>query len=179
MTPEVIDPPRAARQDPSHRNRPSGPPEGKTSMTDTDTDTVTAATRAVVEEFLVRLAAGSPERIAELYAAEVDWYIAPNPAVPWIRPRSTRADIAGHWRELAAGQENDPAGTRIDVVVVTGPDAVVTGTLAGTVRATGIRFTSPFALHFTVADGLIVRFRVIEDSLAVAAACAPGPAADH
>ncbi|MFE0423084.1 nuclear transport factor 2 family protein [Streptomyces sp. NPDC058953] len=132
----------------------------------------TAATRAVVEEFLARLGQG-PEAIAELYAEEVDWYIAPNPDVPWIKPRSTRADIADHYRELAAGQENDPAGTRFDAVVVTGPDAVVVGTLAGTVRATGIGFQSPFALHFTVANGLIVRFRVIEDSLAVAAACAP------
>ncbi|MGV9313107.1 nuclear transport factor 2 family protein [Streptomyces sp. NPDC003691] len=140
--------------------------------TATGTDT-TAATRAVVEEFLARLAEGTPERIAELYAERVDWYIAPNPAVPWIRPRSTRADVAAHWHELADGQQNDPAGTRIDAITVTGPDAVVTGTLAGTVRATGIRFSSPFALHFTVAEGLIVRFRVIEDSLAVAAACAP------
>ncbi|MEU5159304.1 nuclear transport factor 2 family protein [Streptomyces sp. NPDC020875] len=147
-------------------------------MTDTTTTAAesvepagTAETRAVVDAFLARLGDESPEAIAGLYAEEVDWYIAPNPRVPWIKPRSTRADIADHYRELAAGREIDPERTRFDAVVVTGEDAVLVGFVAGTVRRTGKAFQSPFALHFTVRDGLIVRFRVIEDSLAIAAAC--------
>ncbi|MEU3599549.1 nuclear transport factor 2 family protein [Streptomyces sp. NPDC006798] len=136
----------------------------------------TAATRAVLDAFLARLGDGSPEALAELYAEEVDWYIAPNPRVPWIKPRSTRADVADHYRELAEGRELDPERTGFDAVVITGEDAVVVGSFAGTVRRTGKAFQSPFALHFTVRDGLIVRFRVIEDSLAIAAACAEDPA---
>ncbi|WP_213162266.1 hypothetical protein [Kaustia mangrovi] len=50
------------------------------------------ATRAVVEAFLAARLAGDTGRLAALFAEEVDWQLAENPAVPWIRPRSTAAD---------------------------------------------------------------------------------------
>ncbi|MFI1015683.1 nuclear transport factor 2 family protein [Streptomyces sp. NPDC020965] len=134
------------------------------------TDT-TAATRAAVEAFLTRLQEGSPDRVAELFAERVDWMIAENPAVPWLRPRSTRADVAAHFRELGEGQRPDPSGTSVDAIVVAGPEAMLSGWLAGTVLATGKSFRSPFAMRLTVEHGLIVRYHVVEDSLAIAAAC--------
>ncbi|HEY9371264.1 MAG TPA: ketosteroid isomerase, partial [Streptomyces sp.] len=47
------------------------------------------ATRAVVQEFLAARLVGDTGRLTELFADEVDWLLAENPAVPWIRPRST------------------------------------------------------------------------------------------
>ncbi|WP_439383774.1 hypothetical protein [Amycolatopsis lexingtonensis] len=48
-----------------------------------------ADTRAVVAEFLTRLAEGDPDRIAGLFADTVDWRLdwpeAGHPAMPWIR----------------------------------------------------------------------------------------------
>ncbi|MFI1969459.1 ketosteroid isomerase [Streptomyces cinnamoneus] len=128
------------------------------------------STRATVEEFLARRLEGDPERTAALFAGTVDWLIAENPAVPWIRPRSTRADVADHWRDLAAGVAPDE-GNSVESFVVDGAEAVLTGWLAGTVRFTGKSFRVPFAMRLTVEDGLITRFHVYEDSLAVAAAC--------
>jgi ketosteroid isomerase-like protein len=133
----------------------------------------TDSTRAVAREFLRRIAVGDPDGIAELFAERVDWAIAANPAVPWIRPRATRGDVAGHFRELGEGLRPDPAGTSIDAVVADGGEAMVAGQLAGTVRATGRSFRSPFAARLTVEDGLITGYRVYEDSLALAAACTP------
>ncbi|MEU5403081.1 nuclear transport factor 2 family protein [Streptomyces sp. NPDC005963] len=132
-------------------------------------------TRAVVSALLTRLQEGSPDRIAELFAPEVDWVIAENPAVPWIRPRRTRADVADHFRELADGQQPDPAGTSIDAITVTADRALLSGRLAGTVRATGKSFRSPFTLGLTVRGGLITGYRVVEDALAIAEACTPSP----
>ncbi|MGW1980487.1 nuclear transport factor 2 family protein [Streptomyces sp. NPDC001889] len=131
-------------------------------------------TRAAVLEFLARTQEGDPERIAALFAPEVAWTIAENPAVPWIRPRRTRADVAGHFRELAEGRRADPEGTSVDAITVDGEDALLSGRLAGTVHATGKPFASPFTLGLTVRDGLIVRYHVVEDALAIAAACTPG-----
>ncbi|WP_247746859.1 nuclear transport factor 2 family protein, partial [Streptomyces oryzae] len=131
------------------------------------------AVRAVVEEFLVRVGEGDAGRIAELFAKEVDWMVAPNPTVPWIRPRSTRADVAAHFRELAAGMEPIGAnGRAVEALVVEGDEAMLTGNIAGRVRATGKEFTTPFALRLTVRDGKLTRYHLYEDSLAVAAACA-------
>ncbi|MBT2382157.1 nuclear transport factor 2 family protein [Streptomyces sp. ISL-11] len=130
-------------------------------------------TRGVVQEFLVRLGQGDPDRTAALFAETVDWLIAENPVVPWIRPRSSRADVAAHFRELAEGMTPLPGGQAVDVMVVNGGEAMLSGRLAGTARITGKTFHSPFAARLTVEDGLITRYHLFEDSLAIAEACTP------
>ncbi|GCD43874.1 nuclear transport factor 2 family protein [Streptomyces paromomycinus] len=160
-------------------------------MTSTDARVVTVATvataeapdaaeapdtAAVVDAYLATVAdpAATPERIAAHYGERVDWMCADNPAVPWLRPRATRDDVAAHWRELREHTVAGAGGASVDALVISGPEAVLTGQLWGTVRATGKPFRSPFALRFTVEGGEIVRHHVYEDSLAIAAACAPG-----
>ncbi|MGP3985524.1 nuclear transport factor 2 family protein [Streptomyces sp. 3N207] len=132
------------------------------------------ATRAGVEEFLGRVGKGDAERIAELFAEEVDWMIAANPTALWMRPRSTRADVAAHFRELSVGVEPMAgSGRAVEALVVEGNEAMLTGNIAGRVRATGKELTSPFAMRLTVENGEVTRYHLYEDSLAVAAACAP------
>jgi uncharacterized protein len=131
-------------------------------------------TRAAVEEFLRRSAHGDPEHVAQLYAPKVDWRVSwpaeTHPAVPWIRPRSTRPDVADHHRTFR--RLCDPAEGRVvlDDVLVHGSDAVLFGTSSQKVAATGKRFTMTFALHLVFEDGLITRHHMYEDSLAVEAA---------
>ncbi|MFB9931108.1 nuclear transport factor 2 family protein [Amycolatopsis halotolerans] len=130
--------------------------------------------RTTADEFVRRLAQGDPDRIAELFAEPVDWRVSwpepEHPAVPWIRPRSTRADVADHFRTL--GSACAPEEVRVDRILVHGPDAVLVGTSAQTVKLTGKRFATSFAVHVTVGGGLITQYHVYEDSLAVAEAFA-------
>ncbi|WP_432158618.1 MULTISPECIES: nuclear transport factor 2 family protein [unclassified Streptomyces] len=135
--------------------------------------TEAGTTRAVVAEFLAARLAGDTGRLVELFADEVDWVLAENPGVPWIRPRSTAAECAAQGAELAEHTVPEAARASVDAVVVDGPDAVVTGYLAGTVRATGKSFEGPFALRLTVENGRIVRHHLYENSLSIARACAP------
>lgn len=129
-------------------------------------------TRDVVEEFLGRLAKGDHDRTAQLFAEPIDWQLAwpagGHPAVPWIRPRSSRADVADHFRSLDAHHVPELNGTSVTQILVDGAHAVVLGTIVQTVRANGTAYTSPFALHLTIEDGLIIRFHIYEDSLTVA-----------
>ncbi|MEU3712444.1 nuclear transport factor 2 family protein [Streptomyces catenulae] len=134
------------------------------------------STRAVVEELLRRIGEGDPERIAELYAERVDWKLDwpeaehGRTATPWIRHRTTRADAAAHYRELAIHHVPGQAATEIERFLVDGADAVVLGEIRQTARPTGRAYRARFALHLTVAHGLITRHHVYEDSLAVAEA---------
>lgn len=131
------------------------------------------ATRAVVGELLRRIGEGDPRRIAELYAERVDWRLDwpetehGRAATPWIRQRSTRADAADHFRQLAAHHVPEAADTGIEGVLVDGEHAVVLGEIRQTARATGRAYRARFALHLTVRDGLVTRHHVYEDSLAV------------
>ncbi|MFJ2091110.1 nuclear transport factor 2 family protein [Streptomyces sp. NPDC087901] len=132
-----------------------------------------AATRAVVQEFLAARLAGDTERLVALFADEVDWLLADNPAVPWIRPRSTAAECAAQAAELAAHTVPEDARASVGTFLVDGTDAVLMGHLSGTVRSTGKSFEGPFALHLTVEGGRVTRHHLYENSLSIAEACTP------
>ncbi|GAA2409162.1 nuclear transport factor 2 family protein [Streptomyces coeruleofuscus] len=134
---------------------------------------VAESTRAVVQEFLAARLAGDTERLVELFADEVDWVLADNPGVPWIRPRSTAAECAAQFDELMEHTVPEDARASLDAFLVDGADAVLTGHLSGTVRATGKSFEGPFALRLTVEDGRITRHHLYENSLSIAEACTP------
>jgi ketosteroid isomerase-like protein len=142
----------------------------------------TATTREVIQELLRRIGEGDPARIAELYAERIDWSLDWPEAehgraeTPWIRHRSTRADAAAHFGELAEHHVPGQAGTEIERILVDGDDAVVLGEIRQTARSTGRAYRARFALHLTVEDGLVTRHHVYEDSLAVAQAFDPAPA---
>ncbi|MEU3701170.1 nuclear transport factor 2 family protein [Streptomyces anulatus] len=134
------------------------------------------STRTVIEELLRRIGEGNPERIAEMYAEQGDWKLSwpeaehGRSATPWIRHRSTRADAAAHYRELAEYHVPEEVATEVERILVDGSDAVVLGVIRQTARPTGHAYRARFALHLTVADGLVTRHHVYEDSLAVAQA---------
>ncbi|MDN5851941.1 MAG: nuclear transport factor 2 family protein [Actinomycetia bacterium] len=138
--------------------------------------TTTLSTRALAERLLGRIGAGDPERIAELYAENVDWQVNWPEAehdrseTPWIRPRSTRADIADLNRQL--GEYHVPGDARVETILVDGNDAVVMGEFRQTAKPTGRAYSSRFVLHLSFENGQVVRNHVYEDSLAIAQAFA-------
>ncbi|MBT2364289.1 nuclear transport factor 2 family protein [Streptomyces sp. ISL-10] len=132
---------------------------------------VADTTRHVVEEFLAARMAGDAERLVALFADEVDWLLAENPAVPWIRPRSTGAECAAQFTELVEHTVAEDARACVDTFLVDGTNAVLMGHVSGTVRATGKSFEGPFALRLTVEGGRITRHHLYENSLAIAEAC--------
>ncbi|MGI5171212.1 nuclear transport factor 2 family protein [Spirillospora sp. CA-253888] len=134
------------------------------------------STRAVVEELLRRIGEGDPERVAELYAEHGNWKLSwpedehGRADTPWIRHRSSRADAAAHYRELAEHHVPEQVATEVERVLVDGDEAVVLGEIRQTARPTGRAYRARFAMHLTVEHGLIVRHHIYEDSLAVAQA---------
>ncbi|MFC9682774.1 nuclear transport factor 2 family protein [Streptomyces sp. NPDC056948] len=138
------------------------------------TPTTTAdATRATVQKFLELRLAGDAEGLTALFADKVDWVLAENPGVPWIRPRSTAAECAAQAAELMEYTVAEDARASVDAFLVDGADAVLTGHVSGTVRATGKSFEGPFALRLSVEGGRITRHHLYENSLSIAEACAP------
>lgn len=136
-------------------------------------NSVAEATRAVVQGFLAARLARDTGRLVALFADEVDWQLAENPTVPWIRLRSTAAERAAQETELMEHTVPEDARASVGAILVDGTDAVLTGHLSGTVRATGRYFEGPFALRLTVEDGRITRHHLYENSLSIAEACAP------
>lgn len=139
--------------------------------TSTIAHSVAEATRAIVQQFLSARLAGDTEQLVALFADEVDWLLAENPAVPWIRPRSTAAECAAQFTEMMEHIVPENSSASIDTFLVDGADAVLMGHLSGTVRATGKSYEGPFALRLTVENGRITRHHLYENSLSIAEAC--------
>jgi ketosteroid isomerase-like protein len=139
----------------------------------TDASSTSEATRAVVQEFLAARLAGDTGRLTALFADEVDWLLAENPAVPWIRPRSTAAECGAQFTELMEHTVPEDARASVDTFLVDGTDAVLMGHVSGTVRTTGKPFEGPFALRLTVEHGRITRHHLYENSLSISDACIP------
>ncbi|MFD9071901.1 nuclear transport factor 2 family protein [Streptomyces lasiicapitis] len=145
-------------------------------MPEATQDTRSATTRAVVMELLGRIGAGDAARVAEMYAEHVDWKLNwpeaehGRAATPWIRHRTRGDEAAQHYGGIAGHHVPEAADTQVERILVDGADAVVTGEIRQTAKATGRAYSARFALHLTVEDGLVTRHHVYEDSLAVAQA---------
>lgn len=137
---------------------------------------VTSTTRNTVQELLSRIGAGDPDKIAELYAPACDWKLNwpeaehDRAATPWIRHRPAPSDAADHYRQIAHHHIPEEIGTVVEHILIDGRNAVVMGEIRQTARRTRRAYTSRFALHLTVTNGLITRHHVYEDSLAIAQA---------
>lgn len=147
----------------------------RTATTLVDRPGATAATRDVVDAFLFRLGIGDFEGASRLFAGDFEWHLS-WPAdqlggpVPWIRERRTAGDVASHFATIAEHNTSLDPGTSVDTIVVDGIDAVILGTIRNMLRRSGRAYEARFALHLTVEHGLIQRYSIHEDSLAVALA---------
>jgi ketosteroid isomerase-like protein len=59
-------------------------------------------TRDVVEEFFGLLAGGDPDKVAEVFADDIDWYVPGSASLPWTGPRTKRSEVADYFRTLGA-----------------------------------------------------------------------------
>ncbi|HFH3304379.1 nuclear transport factor 2 family protein [Pseudomonas aeruginosa] len=139
--------------------------------------TLAATPRDITTCYFERVAAfwAAPDQpqalttLLELFADELDWDIPGNlEAVPWIGPRRDRKAVGAFYRELA--KRIEPERFDVQRIVADDDTAVALGELASRVRATGKLIETPFAFVLTVRYGRIVRFRMLEDSHAVAIA---------
>lgn len=134
----------------------------------------TATPKEVAERYLERISAfyadpDSPEKLAAvmaLFSDTVDWNIAGNTArVPYIGPRHGKTEVAAFFTDLL--HHIEPQQFDVRTILASGENAVILGDLASLVKATGKLIESEFAFDLTVRGGLIVRYRMLEDSYAV------------
>lgn len=116
-------------------------------------------------------APGALDAILDLFSESVDWDIPGDlDTVSWIGPRKDREGVGAFFRELA--ERIEPRGVKVRRILADHDTVVVLGDLESLVRATGKLIRSPFAYDLTVQEGKIVRYRMLEDSHAVARAAA-------
>lgn len=127
-------------------------------------------TQTIVKQLFDTLGSGAaPATIAALFSENVDWDIPGDVTnVPWIGKQIGRQGVAAFYQQIREQLES----IRFDIhdTLVGGDRAVVLGQLASRVKRTGKVIHSEFAFDLTVQNAQITRFRMFEDSFAVAQA---------
>jgi len=122
-------------------------------------------TESIVHELFRRLDLRDPEKVAELFAAEVHWFI-PGPAHrPWTGVRTRREQIPEYFRILWANFVD--SAVEPGDMIVSGGQAAIFGRFSHTAVPTGKRFSHFFAMHLKIADGRINHLQVYDDTDAV------------
>ncbi|MFC4019220.1 nuclear transport factor 2 family protein [Micromonospora sp. GCM10011542] len=128
--------------------------------------------RETVQTFFQLLGTGDADRVADVFAEEIDWYVPGDESLPWVGRRTRREQVPGYfnllWPALVAGE----SVVEFHKLLVDGADAVWLGRFTHTVQANKRTFTTPVAFHFTIENGKIVRLHLYEDTHAVSQAVA-------
>ena len=104
-----------------------------------------------------------PDEIAASFAEDLVFEIqGDDGALPWIGRKSGRRAMADFIRDQRAMTE--PLEFEVEDVLASETRAVVIGSLRSRIKATGRITASQFALVLTIADGVVTRFQMLEDS---------------
>ena len=124
----------------------------------------------IANEFLSRMGSGeSPQAIAEMFSADLDWNIPGDAdALPWIGHQTGRLAVINFLRD--SGQILERLKLDVHEVLASDDRAIILGDLASRVLSTGKTIETAYAIVLTIADGKITRFLMIEDSFATAMA---------
>ncbi|MEV6375223.1 nuclear transport factor 2 family protein [Micromonospora musae] len=131
-----------------------------------------SGTRQTAEAFLRLLGAGDPDRLADVFAETIDWYVPGDADLPWTGPRTQASDVPEFFRTMGSAFVPGQSEYTVDRIIVQGEDAVVVATASHTFARNGARFTTPMIIHLTVDEAKIVRLRLYEDTHLVARSAA-------
>jgi ketosteroid isomerase-like protein len=125
---------------------------------------------AIAQQFLDGLGAGrTPEEIAAPFSPDLVFEIQGDDGVlPWIGRKTGRSALVDFVRDMRTMTE--PLDFKIEDVLASESRAAIVGALQTRIKATGEVTSTQFAIILTIADGVVIRFQMLEDSFDVSRA---------
>jgi ketosteroid isomerase-like protein len=121
-------------------------------------------TQAVLDGFFQGTMQNAPDVIASYLAEDVDFYIAESPYMPWTGKKNGRNEVIVALRQLINAHNTAEDDFEMDHIFIDGKEAAVFGKAGRTVIETGKKFKEPFCMRFTIENGLITKFLMLENS---------------
>ena len=126
-------------------------------------------TQRTLQLFLQYLTQRDGDNLVSFFSETVDWFIPGDEArAPWLGKRGSREEVRQFYHILWGHTE--PLSATVDHIFTDGEEAVITGTFSTRMLPAGKVVDSPFSIHLTIKEGLITRYRLLEDSYAVSQA---------
>lgn len=124
------------------------------------------STKNTVDKFLNFLSNKDLEKLSQLFAENVDWNVPGNENLGlWLGQRNGRKEVKEFYELL--WQNVAPISANIDTIFIKDEQAILSGEFSVKMLTTGKLVDSIFYIQLTITDGLIVKYRLLEDSYAV------------
>ena len=121
-------------------------------------------TQAVLNSFYQYVGEKNAEGITALCAEHIDWYIPTSGLLPWTGKLNTKVEIEKALTLLFDAHIDTEDRFEPGHFFIDGHEAAVFGISSRIPHATGKRYTTPFCQRFTIKDGKIVKFLMLEDT---------------
>jgi len=124
----------------------------------------------IVQSAFAAFGRGDIPALLGLLTNDVDWHgvIGVGPKVPQRGPRKGTNEVATFFQQVGSSVNFEHFEPKH--FVAEGDTVVALGYYDGTVKSTGKRFESEWAMAFTLRDGKIAKFREFTDSLGITSA---------
>ncbi len=125
---------------------------------------------AIAQALLEGIGGGKdPAEIAAPFAEDLIFEIQGDDGVlPWVGKKNGRQAVADFIREIRVLTE--PVRFDVEDILASDTRAAIVGKLETRIKATGRVTATQFAIILTVADGVVTRFQMLEDSFDVSKA---------
>jgi uncharacterized protein len=121
----------------------------------------------IIQTFFKHLSERNLRELTSLFSDKIDWYIPGDETkAPWLGKRSTKQEIADSYELL--WKNTEPISAKIENVFINNNIAVIAGEFSTRMLQTNKVVDSLFFIQITVENNLIIKYRLLEDSLAVA-----------
>ncbi len=120
----------------------------------------------VVQSFLDFLTERNLEKLTNLFSENVDWFIPGDESkAEWLGRRNSKRDVSDFYELL--WKNTEPISAKIDNIFTEKENAVITGEFSTKMLATNKVVDSLFCIQMIIKTNKIVKYRLLEDSLAV------------
>jgi ketosteroid isomerase-like protein len=121
-------------------------------------------TQAVLNSFYQNAGEKNAEGMVALCADQIDWYIAQSDFLPWTGKQKSKSGIADALTLLFNVHVDSEDQFEPGQIFNDGPEAAVFGFASRVAKATGKRYSIQFSQRFTIIDGKILKFLMLEDT---------------
>jgi uncharacterized protein len=124
-------------------------------------------TQNVIQTFFKHLSERNLKDLADLFSDNIDWYIPGDETkAPWLGRRANKQEVSEFYELL--WKNTEPISVEIENVFIDNDKAIIAGEFSTRMLQTGKIVDSLFFIQITIKDNLIIKYRLLEDSLAVA-----------
>ncbi|MDR3024888.1 nuclear transport factor 2 family protein [Chryseobacterium sp.] len=120
----------------------------------------------IIQHFLQFLSERNLKELTNLFSDTVDWYIpGDEEKVPWLGIRNNKQEVSDFFELL--WKNTEPISAKIEHIFTDDENAVITGEFATKMLETGNIAESLFCIQIRIQNNKIIRYRLLEDSLAL------------